>query len=142
TDVSRRLLTEPKKLQYLYETVDESEHHDPLLNLVLHLPWVEKGHFQEVLKEAGDKLLVVDFSASWCGPCRAIHPVYEEASKNPKYKNVIFAEVDVDEAGDVAQACDISCMPTFQFYRNGSKIDEFKGAGPDELIKKLDKYMT
>uniref|UniRef100_A0A7N8YIW1 Thioredoxin n=1 Tax=Mastacembelus armatus TaxID=205130 RepID=A0A7N8YIW1_9TELE len=69
--------------------------------------------FRALLKEAGDKLVVVDFSATWCGPCKKIAPEYEDLSKKPENKNVVFLKVDVDEAE--------VCMPTFHFYKNGKK---------------------
>ncbi|XP_041634657.1 thioredoxin-like [Cheilinus undulatus] len=93
--------------------------------------------FRNILKEAGDKLVVVDFTATWCGPCKQIGPKFEEESKNPENKDVIFLKVDVDEAEDVSADCKISCMPTFQFYKNGVKIDEFSGANSDTLKEKL-----
>ncbi|KAM3843267.1 thioredoxin-like, partial [Diretmus argenteus] len=54
--------------------------------------------FLSILKEAGDKLVVVDFTATWCGPCKQIAPRYHEMSEKPENKNVIFLKVDVDEA--------------------------------------------
>ncbi|KAM6949552.1 thioredoxin b [Aplochiton taeniatus] len=93
--------------------------------------------FQGVLKEAGDKLVVVDFTATWCGPCKQIAPRYSELSGKPENKNVVFLKVDVDEAEDVAKHCDIKCMPTFQFYKNGQKVDEFSGANYDKLVEKV-----
>ncbi|KAE8632694.1 hypothetical protein XENTR_v10001638 [Xenopus tropicalis] len=76
--------------------------------------------FQNILKEAGDKLVVVDFTATWCGPCKMISPVFEKLSvENP---DVVFIKVDVDDAQDVAAHCDVKCMPTFHFYKNGQKV--------------------
>jgi thiol-disulfide isomerase/thioredoxin len=55
--------------------------------------------FNSLLETSKSKLVVVDFSATWCGPCRFIHPIYEKmAAENP---DVAFAEVDVDEVEDV-----------------------------------------
>ncbi|KAG7241509.1 hypothetical protein INR49_025553 [Caranx melampygus] len=93
--------------------------------------------FKVILKEAGNKLVVVDFTATWCGPCQQIGPKFVACSNNPEYKDVIFLKVDVDDAQDVAQECEIKCMPTFQFYKNGSKVDEFSGANPVTLEEKL-----
>ncbi|KAE8632695.1 hypothetical protein XENTR_v10001638 [Xenopus tropicalis] len=91
--------------------------------------------FQNILKEAGDKLVVVDFTATWCGPCKMISPVFEKLSvENP---DVVFIKVDVDDAQDVAAHCDVKCMPTFHFYKNGQKVHEFSGANQASLIQKV-----
>eukprot|EP00124_Ichthyophonus_hoferi_P000013 Ihof_evm13s1 gene=Ihof_evmTU13s1 len=70
---------------------------------------------------ASDKLVVVDFFATWCGPCKMIAPVLEEMSKT--MTNVIFCKVDVDECEDIAAEEGIEAMPTFYFYKNGKKVD-------------------
>ncbi|KAI4884985.1 hypothetical protein NFI96_020251, partial [Prochilodus magdalenae] len=84
--------------------------------------------FEAALRNAGDKLVVVDFTASWCGPCRMIGPYFKKLSQSPDNKNVVFLKVDVDEAQDVASSCGIRSMPTFHFYKNGEKVEEFSGA--------------
>nr|XP_046237499.1 thioredoxin [Scatophagus argus] len=98
--------------------------------------------FKKILKESGDKLVVVDFTATWCGPCKQIGPFFEELSRHSENKNVIFLKVDVDEAQDVSEHCKISCMPTFHFYRNGEKVGEFSGANKDTLREKLGALRT
>ncbi|XP_068443331.1 thioredoxin b [Clinocottus analis] len=95
------------------------------------------SEFNQMLKEAGDKLVVVDFTATWCGPCKMIGPKFVEQSTTAENKNVVFLKVDVDDAADVSEHCKISCMPTFQFYKNCEKIFEFSGANVDTLIEKL-----
>ncbi|XP_063042302.1 thioredoxin-like [Engraulis encrasicolus] len=97
-------------------------------------------HFKRVLQDAGSKLVVVDFTATWCGPCRAIAPHFKEMSE--KLKDVVFLKVDVDEAQDVSAHCDIKCMPTFQFYRNGEKISDFSGANKDKLEETVKSLMA
>ncbi|KAM4536514.1 thioredoxin b [Odontesthes bonariensis] len=89
--------------------------------------------FQAILKEAGDKLVVVDFTATWCGPCKQIGPEFVKLSEMSENKSVIFLKVDVDEAEDVSSFCKINCMPTFHFYKNGEKVDEFSGANLSKL---------
>ncbi|XP_054656577.1 thioredoxin [Dunckerocampus dactyliophorus] len=94
--------------------------------------------FKTILADAGDKLVVVDFTATWCGPCKMIGPIFEAESQKPENKNVIFLKVDVDDADDVSSYCAIKCMPTFQFYKNGSKVLEFSGANSNTLIANLE----
>ncbi|XP_032400038.1 thioredoxin b [Etheostoma spectabile] len=100
------------------------------------------AEFKAILAEAGDKLVVVDFTATWCGPCKQIAPAFEKESKDSANKNVIFLKVDVDEAEDVSAHCKINCMPTFMFFKNGEKVDEFSGANINTLMEKLSALRT
>ncbi|KAK7161548.1 hypothetical protein R3I94_004279 [Phoxinus phoxinus] len=100
----------------------------------------DQDGFDKALAEAGDKLIVVDFTATWCGPCQSIAPFYKGLSENPSYSNVVFLKVDVDDAQDVAQSCEIKCMPTFHFYKNGKKLDDFSGSNQaklEEMVNQL-----
>ncbi|XP_051875477.1 thioredoxin-like [Pristis pectinata] len=91
--------------------------------------------FEMVLKEAGCKLVVIDFSATWCGPCKVISPFFDNLAE--ANTSVVFCEVDVDDAADIAEHCAINCMPTFQFYKNGEKLYEFSGANKTTLEEKI-----
>ncbi len=75
---------------------------------------------------SGNKLVVVDFYAQWCGPCKVIAPRFEQLSA--KYPNVSFVKVDVDVAKDVAQSQGVRAMPTFKLYKNGKQLEEVVGA--------------
>nr|ACM09169.1 Thioredoxin [Salmo salar] len=97
----------------------------------------DKDDFLNALKEAGDKLVVVDFTATWCGPCKNIAPFFKGLSEKPENSNVVFLKVDVDDAADVAQHCEIKCMPTFHFYKNGERVDDFSGANQATLEEKI-----
>ncbi len=71
-------------------------------------------------------LSVVDFFATWCGPCKAIAPqVHDIAMRNP---NINFLSVDVDKVGEAAQDYNIRAMPTFAFFRAGQEVERFEGA--------------
>ncbi|PBP23608.1 thioredoxin [Diplocarpon rosae] len=86
-------------------------------------------------------LLIIDFYATWCGPCKQISPVFVRFStQHSSSASVIFAQIDVDKAKDVAQLCGISAMPTFQFFRAGKKVDEVKGADVQQLTTKIGYY--
>ncbi|XP_050023553.1 thioredoxin-like [Dermacentor andersoni] len=95
--------------------------------------------FDKKLEEAGDKLVVVDFYATWCGPCKMIEPFLKQQSEILS-DVVIFLKVDVDENEEVASRYDISCMPTFLFIKNKEKLDEISGANQDMIKEMLAKH--
>lgn len=87
-------------------------------------------------------LLIVDFYAVWCGPCKTISPHFDKISTQHTSPSVVFAKCDVDKAQDVAKECSITAMPTFQFFRYGKKVDEVKGADIQQLTTKIGYYAT
>ncbi|ORY95083.1 thioredoxin [Syncephalastrum racemosum] len=80
--------------------------------------------FKELI--AKNKLVVIDFSAEWCGPCKVVGPKFAKLPES--YPDIAFAKVDVDEAPDVAEFCSIRAMPTFQIFKDGKHVDEIVGA--------------
>ena len=94
-----------------------------------------KAEFDEALKD--DKLVVVDFTASWCPPCQMIAPKFAELAETVK-DYAVLVKVDVDENGETSQAAGISCMPTFQFYKGGNKVHEIQGADFDGVKAKVE----
>ncbi|RZC44679.1 hypothetical protein C5167_037629 [Papaver somniferum] len=84
------------------------------------------------------KLIVVDFTASWCGPCRMISPILTEIAK--KLPNILFLKVDVDELRTVSEEWNVEAMPTFVFLRDGKEVDRVVGAKKDELQNTIAKH--
>jgi len=83
--------------------------------------------WEAVQAEAGERLLVVDFTAVWCGPCQKIAPVYAELADEYN-ESALFVKVDVDNLGELAQQLGVTSMPTFLFFRCGEMIDSMRGA--------------
>ncbi|XP_030494855.2 TPR repeat-containing thioredoxin TDX [Cannabis sativa] len=81
------------------------------------------------------RLAILYFTATWCGPCRFISPLYVNLAS--KYPKVVFLKVDIDEARDVAGRWNISSVPTFFFIRNGKEIDKVVGADKNALESKI-----
>jgi thioredoxin 1 len=104
------------------------------------VPYAETSEdFLKTLQGAGEKLVCVDFTATWCGPCKQISPIFEMLAEKHK-DTVVCVKVDVDENSETAADCGIQAMPTFQFYKNTKKVAEFAGADPDKLQALMDEH--
>lgn len=97
------------------------------------------AHYQTEMTKAGAKLVVVDFSASWCGPCKTIAPKFSDLSL--KYSVAVFLKVDVDQCEDIAATHNVSAMPTFLFFKGKVKVDEMTGADEKKLEEKIKKWI-
>lgn len=100
--------------------------------------------WKKLLDEAGSTPVVVDAFATWCGPCKAIAPLYGKLAVEYEGR-VIFARYDVDKAADLAAEMNVSAMPTFRLFKNGKEIDSLVGADPSKLealIKKAEGAST
>ncbi|XVE83826.1 hypothetical protein DITRI_Ditri16bG0118600 [Diplodiscus trichospermus] len=93
-------------------------------------------HFNSV-KET-PKLMVIDFSASWCGPCKFMEPVLNDMAA--RFTEVDFVKIDVDELPDVAQEYGVQAMPTFVLVKKGKEVDRVVGAQKNDLEKKVVKH--
>ena len=82
--------------------------------------------FDEVLKS--DKLVVVDFWAEWCGPCKMIGPVISQLAEEYDGKMVV-GKCNVEDCEDIAMELGIRNIPTLIFFKNGEIVDKFVGAG-------------
>ena len=79
--------------------------------------------------KAGNLPLVVDFWATWCGPCRMVAPIIEELAKTYEGK-VVVGKCDVEECEDIAGEFGIRNIPTILFFKNGEVVDKIIGAQP------------
>ncbi|CAI9295839.1 thioredoxin H-type [Lactuca sativa] len=96
--------------------------------------------WEEKLSEANrrGKMVVVNFSASWCSPCRVIAPAF--SSLAAKYESLVFLTVDVDELSEFSASWDIKATPTFFFLKDGRQVDKLVGANVEELINKTEAF--
>ena len=92
---------------------------------------------QEKIK---NKLLLVDFWAEWCGPCKSMHPIFTRMAK--KYKSVRFARVNVDNSQDIATRYGVQSIPTFIMFKNGKVANTMVGAVGEPGIHMICKKFT
>ncbi|XP_022891588.1 thioredoxin H2-like [Olea europaea var. sylvestris] len=95
-----------------------------------------KIHFEA--SKLTSNLMVIDFTASWCGPCRYMEPAMNEFAT--KYTDVEFIKIDIDELEDVAQEFEVHVLPTFLLIKKGKEVDKLVGANKEELGKKIEKH--
>ncbi len=94
---------------------------------------------EEIL--AKHKFVIIDFTASWCGPCQKMAPFVEK--KYEEYKEIVyFIKMDVDQNADICQKLHIKSMPTFKFYKNEKALYEFSSADGNKFITVLNLLLS
>jgi len=98
--------------------------------------------FNDALESAGDSLVVIDYSTSWCGPCKIIAPKFDELSE--QYKNVAFLKVMGDsspEADKLMRSQGVRALPSFHFWKNKKQVDSVSGAKTQALQDAIEAHM-
>ena len=92
-----------------------------------------KDGFDKALSQG--KLMMVDFWASWCGPCRMLGPVIEQLDN--QYPDVVVGKVNVDDEQELAMRYGVMSIPTVIFFKDGKEIDRKVGVMPPEVFVQI-----
>ncbi len=84
--------------------------------------------------ENKDGLVVVDFFATWCGPCKMLSPIYE-ALGDEMAEKAKFLKVDIDQSIELAQKFEVSTVPTMMIFKDGKPVDRLIGFMPKDNLK-------
>uniref|UniRef100_A0A0D6R1X1 Thioredoxin domain-containing protein n=1 Tax=Araucaria cunninghamii TaxID=56994 RepID=A0A0D6R1X1_ARACU len=96
--------------------------------------------FDEMLKKSEQPVLV-DFYATWCGPCQYMVPILEDVGRRLKDK-IRVVKIDTEKYPSIASRYDVQALPTFILFRNGQPFDRFEGALPaDQLVSRIEKIL-
>ncbi|GFZ32782.1 thioredoxin [Clostridium zeae] len=100
---------------------------------------VEEKDFNEIVLE-NNQLVLVDFWATWCGPCKMIAPILEQLSED--MTDVTFVKVDVDNNPGLADKYDISSIPTIILFKGGNQVDKITGFRPkNDLVNIINRNL-
>ena len=126
-NIKKKQLEDLLKQQNIYNILNET----PVMELT------SQNFNQEI---SNNDLLLVDFWAEWCGPCKSMHPIFTRMAK--KYKQVRFARVNVDNAQDIAMKYGVQSIPTFIMFKNGEIANQMVGAVGEPGIHMICKKFT
>ena len=101
---------------------------------------VTKDIFENEVRN-GSGVAVVDFGATWCGPCQALAPAIDQMAADYDGRAVI-GKVDVDQVPELASEFAVMSVPTILFFKDGAKVDQISGNFPDKIRERIDSLLA
>eukprot|EP00980_Cylindrotheca_fusiformis_P031159 scaffold25921_cov137-Cylindrotheca_fusiformis.AAC.2 len=100
-----------------------------------------ESSFDKTIKSAGSSLVIVDYSTTWCGPCKVIAPKFDELSE--KYTDAVFLKVIGDASPDASKLMKregVRSVPSFHYFKDGEKVDVVNGANAEAIEAAITKH--
>ena len=94
---------------------------------------IDKNNFEEV--KNSDKLVLIDFYADWCGPCRMVSPIVDEIAE--EREDILVGKINVDDEPELAERFGVFSIPTLVVMKNGEVVNKSSGARPKDQILAL-----
>lgn len=102
------------------------------------LPKVSDATFQETINAGG--LVLIDFSATWCAPCKKLHPILEDIQGEMGDVRIVMA--DIQEAPEMAKTCGVMSVPQVHFFKDGAHVDKFIGLqAKPKIVELINKHL-
>ncbi|XP_057448343.1 thioredoxin H2-like [Lotus japonicus] len=117
-----------------FANVDRSSDSTNIITFHSTAKW--NAHF-DAFKQT-DKLMVIDFTAKWCGPCKLMDPVIQDFAA--KYTDVEFIKIDVEELFEVSQRFQVQALPAFILIKKGQVVDKVVGVRKEELKRMIENH--
>lgn len=92
-----------------------------------------------LIQSIKNKLIVIDFTAEWCNACKNLSPALSQLTN--EFRNVIFRSIDVDEFSEIADAYNVTSLPTIVFIKNGVICNRVYGLKLNEIYESIQKHM-
>lgn len=96
---------------------------------------IKSQEFNDIINQ--DKPVIVDFFATWCGPCKIMHPILEQAEKTELGQKYDFVQVDVDQSPDLSTQYNIMAVPTLAIFKNGEMLYRQAGVHQPQQLSKV-----
>uniref|UniRef100_A0A6S9BEG3 Thioredoxin domain-containing protein n=1 Tax=Ditylum brightwellii TaxID=49249 RepID=A0A6S9BEG3_9STRA len=101
-----------------------------------------EAKFDKTIESAGDSLVVVDYSTTWCGPCKVIAPKFDELSE--QYSDAVFVKVIGDASPDASKLMKregVRSVPSFHYFKGGEKVEVVNGANAEAIEAAITKHL-